>query len=149
MVLVQTQVTKGSLPGLYRPAAIRAVLLLFIASFLPTPWLAISLPRTSTHQLSASLLEFAIGIPLGLIALAFAWRLFVRAVPSAVIGRGGFASLHAAFLILLVPMVTMGMLWLPLVRWSLVGGYFFAAGAGFFGLLLLWVGRLPDIPSER
>ena len=149
MVLVEPQVTKGSLPGLYRPAAVRAVLLLFLASFLPTPWVATSLPRTSAPQLSVSLLEFAAGFPLGLLALAVAWRLFVRAIPSALMGRGGFASLHSAFLILLVPMIAMGTFWLPVVRWSLIGGYFFAAGAGFFTLLLHWTGTLPESPSDR
>ena len=144
MVLVETQVTKGSLPAIYKPAAIRVVLLLFLATFIPTPWLAVSLPRASSTQLGPNFVDFAAGIPLGLLALSIAWRLFARTMPAALRGRGGYATLHLSFLILLVPAIAMASLWLPLIYWSLLGGYFLGAGAGFFALLLLWVQRLPE-----
>src|SRR5256885_1355699 len=128
MVLVETQVTKGSLPAIYRPAALRAVLLLFLASFLPTPWLAVSMPRTSTVQISHSLFEFAIGIVLGAIALPLGWRLFCRAFPGALQRGAGGSTLHAAYLSLFAPMVVIATIWLPVVRWSMLGGYFLAAG---------------------
>ena len=148
MVLVEPQVTKGSLPAIYRPSAIRAVLLFFLASFLPTPWLALALPRTSAPQLGPSLIEFIIGLPLGVLALLVAWRLFRRALPGALVHRSGFGALHAAFLILTVPLLIMGTLWLPLIRWSLLGGYFLGSGGGFFALLLAWVQRLPDLGNR-
>ena len=149
MVLVETQVTKGNLPAIYRPAALRAVLLLFLASFLPTPWLAVSMPRTSTLQISHSLLEFAIGITLGAAALPLAWRLFLRAFPGAVKRGSGGSTLHAAYVTLFAPLIIIATIWLPMIRWSLLGGYFLAAGGGFFALLLVWVQRLPDSAQPR
>ena len=145
MALVERQITKSSLPAIYRPAVVRAVLLLFLLSFLPTPWLAPVMPRTSTVQLARSLTEFVIGIPLGLLALSLAWRTFLRALPDALAARGGGAMLHLAFLAVALPFLALGVLWLPAIYWSLLGGYLLGAGGGFFVLLLMWVRRLPDL----
>jgi hypothetical protein len=104
----------------------------------------VNLPRAATSTLSGNLLDFVLGIPIGLLALAAAWRLFRPGFISALEGRGGWAALHAAFLILIVPAIAMGVWWLPLVKWSLVGGYALGAGGGFFVLLHAWMSRLPD-----
>lgn len=149
MVFVEPQVTKRTLPAIYRPAAVRGVLALFLATFLPTPWFATILPRSATPQLGQSLTEFCLGIPLGLVALALSWRLFTRALPTALQGKGGFASLNGAFLIIAIPFLIMTAYWLPLIRWSLLGGYFLGAGAGFFVCLLIWARGLPEDPPSR